>query len=58
MRLDRPGDPNGETDSHRTEFGAGFGDQSTYNMYAPEPDDIGDGDRLLAADSDQPGDTE
>ena len=42
--TDRPGDPDGETDSHRTEFGAGFGDQSTYDTYAPEPDDTGDGD--------------
>ena len=55
---DFPGDPDGETDSHRTELCAGFGDQSTYDTYAPEPDDAGDGDRPLSADSDRPRDTE
>ena len=45
VRPNPPGDHDGETESHRTEFGAGFGDQFAYAMYAPVPEDIGDGDR-------------
>ena len=52
VRPDPPGDPDGETESHRTEFGVGFGDQFTYAMYAPEPDDTGDGDRLPSVNPD------
>ena len=72
---DRPLSPDsdrpGETESHRTEFGTGFGDQFPYVTYAPEPEDTGigdrpssetilsrDGDRPLSPDSDRPGVTE
>ena len=46
---DRPfssdSDSPGETESHWTDYGAGFGDQFTYATCAPETDDTGDGDR-------------
>ena len=47
----------GETESHGIDFGAGFGDQFTYDTYVPEPDDTEDGDRPLSSDSDRPGET-
>ena len=47
-----------ETESHRTEFGAGFGNQFTYATHAPEPDDAGDADRPLSSETDSPGKTE
>ena len=57
---DRPlspdSDPPGETESHRTKFGTGFGDQFPYVTYVPEPEDIGIGDQMPSVRSDRPGD--
>ena len=56
--LSTDSDQSGHTKSHRTDFGAGFGDPFTHVMYVPASAHTEDGDRLLLTDSDHLGDTE